>query len=321
MRTFRILLAVCSIASMFVIEACSSAKFASKMTATIDLKCNAVPSYSFNDLTRGLTIMTTTDVSDRNIVDVSEGNKTNRSYWENVNLVVDPSIRTFVNNSLTSYARQMGISVGRDPANDYTLRVNVKDFRFVFGADKSYRAIVELNYTLNDKDNKVLLQQSARGRYTTSEKNTIIAHALEKAYSEALGKIDWVGIASYLKINARPDQEQQRRVVGDGTTALEHTIIRWFIDSRPAGSDVSWRVVSSTPEVKNTNSTYVGTTPYETTEAFDIRGMTFENSGNIQIEVKCEKPGYLPQTKRFNLRQAIEQKEISAKFNLVKEEE
>ena len=46
--------------------------------------------------------------------------------------------------------------------------------------------------------------------------------------------------------------------------------------------------------------------------------MKFENSGNIQIEITCDKPGYLSQKRRFNLRQVIEQKEISAKFNLVR---
>ncbi|MDE5550884.1 MAG: hypothetical protein K2I99_05980, partial [Bacteroidaceae bacterium] len=86
------------------------------------------------------------------------------------------------------------------------------------------------------------------------------------------------------------------------------------------GADVSWRVVSSTPDVANTNSNFVGSTPYETTETFDIKGLTYNNSGNVQIEVSCEKPGYITQRKRFNLRQAIDQKEISAKFNLVKED-
>lgn len=118
----------------------------------------------------------------------------------------------------------------------------------------------------------------------------------------------------------RPDLERNSRVVGDGNTALEHTIIRWYIISSPMGADVSWRVISSTPDVKNTNASYVGTTPYETTEAFDIRGLRYQNSGDVQIEITCEKLGYLPQRRRFNVRQAIDQKEISAKFNLVREE-
>ena len=114
--------------------------------------------------------------------------------------------------------------------------------------------------------------------------------------------------------------EGNKKVTGEGNTALESTIIRWYIDSSPKGADVSTRVVSSTSDVKNTNQNYVGSTPYETTEAFDIKGLTFNNSGDVQIEVTCEKAGYITQKKRFNLRQAIEQKEISTKFNLVKDE-
>ena len=45
------------------------------------------------------------------------------------------------------------------------------------------------------------------------------------------------------------------------------------------------------------------------------------NAGNVQIEVSVEKDGYVTQKKRFNLEQVIDQKEISTKFNLVKEEE
>lgn len=148
----------------------------------------------------------------------------------------------------------------------------------------------------------------------------LVSEALDKAYSKALADMDWNGIAGYLQVHRRANQEAQRKVQGDGNTALEHTVIRWFIASTPSGADVSWRVISSTPDVKNTNLTYVGTTPYETTEPFDIRGLNLENSGNVQIEITCEKSGYLVQKKRFNLRQAIEQREISAKFNLVKDE-
>ena len=96
-------------------------------------------------------------------------------------------------------------------------------------------------------------------------------------------------------------------------------MIRWYIDSAPKGADVSFRIVSSTPDVKNTNSNYVGSTPYETTETFDVKGLTYNNSGNVQVEVVCEKAGYITQKKRFNLRQVIDQKEISTKFNLIKE--
>lgn len=101
---------------------------------------------------------------------------------------------------------------------------------------------------------------------------------------------------------------------------IEHSVIRWYITSKPLGADVNWRVVSSTPDVKNTNSNYLGSTPYESTESMDIKGLKKNNAGNVQIEVSCEKDGYITQKKRFNLEQVLDQKEISTKFNLVKEE-
>ena len=82
---------------------------------------------------------------------------------------------------------------------------------------------------------------------------------------------------------------------------------------------MSWRIVSSTSGVANTNANYIGSTPFESTESFDINGLNRANSGNVQIEITCEKRGYITQKKRFNLRQVIDQKEISAKFNLIKE--
>ena len=126
-------------------------------------------------------------------------------------------------------------------------------------------------------------------------------------------------------INMRPKNNQQaeeskERVSRDaaGKTDLEKTIIRWYFDSEPRGARVFWRVVSSVPdEVKNTNELYLGTTPYEDTRSFNILGLTYENSRNVQIEVKLVRPGYIDQVKRFNVRQAIDQQEISSFFDMV----
>jgi len=74
-------------------------------------------------------------------------------------------------------------------------------------------------------------------------------------------------------------------------------------------------------EVKNTNETYLMTTSYEETRSFNILGLTYENSRDVVIEVKISKRGYEDQVKRFNVRQAIDQQEISGFFDLVKQEE
>lgn len=103
-----------------------------------------------------------------------------------------------------------------------------------------------------------------------------------------------------------------------GTTDMEKAIIRWYIDSEPRGARISWRVISNVPaEVKNTNETYMTTTPLEETRSLNILGLTYENSNSVTIEVKIEKRGYETQVKRYNVRMALDQQEISSFFELV----
>jgi hypothetical protein len=106
-----------------------------------------------------------------------------------------------------------------------------------------------------------------------------------------------------------------------GGTALERAIIRWQFDSEPRGTRISWRIISSIPDiVKNTNETYLTTTPYEETRAFNILGLTYENSRDVVIEIKASRSEYYDQVKRYNIRQAIDQQEISGFFDMVKRE-
>lgn len=107
-----------------------------------------------------------------------------------------------------------------------------------------------------------------------------------------------------------------------GGTTLERTIIRWYFESQPQGARIFWRVISSVPDqVKNTNELWLGNTPFEETRSFNIQGLTYENSRDVQIEIKVRRAGYLDQTKRFNVRQAIDQQEISSFFDMIKAEE
>lgn len=101
---------------------------------------------------------------------------------------------------------------------------------------------------------------------------------------------------------------------------LDNAIVRWDVQSRPQGADIFWRVISKTPNVKSTNNKYLMTTPYEATKALDIKGLTYQTSGNVRIILRCEKDGYLPQEKEFDVRMVLDQEEISAFFRLVKEE-
>ena len=155
----------------------------------------------------------------------------------------------------------------------------------------------------------------------SSGKNMMnVPNGLNEQYTLALEQINWVQIASFLKVEKLAKNEPKKQVDGMGNTALENTIIRWDIQSRPQGADIFWRVVSKTPDVKSTNNKYLTTTPYEATKALDIRGLSYQNSGNVRIILRCEKDGYMSQEKEYDVRMVLDQEEISAFFRLVKEE-
>lgn len=235
-----------------------------------------------------------------------------------------PDVKSFVSESVRHYMRTMGFNLDADVNTDYMLSITIKEYNLNYLSGLGWSSAVALEASIYDHNRQLVYPNVlAIGRANiagSSNDHAIATQCINLAYANALEDIDWDRIAFFLKKASNPALEGNKNVAGEGNTALENTIIRWYIDSSPKGADVSTRVVSSTSQVKNTNQNYVGSTPYETTEAFDIKGLTFNNSGDVQIEVTCEKTGYITQKKRFNLRQAIEQKEISTKFNLVKEE-
>lgn len=237
---------------------------------------------------------------------------------------VYPDVMSFVNESMKRYMRTMGFNLDADIATDYMLAVSLKEFNVNYLSGIGWSGIVNMEIEVYDNNRQLVYPNvSIVGRSNRpgsgDDYNTATA-VINTAYVNALEDIDWDRIAFFLNRASSPALEGNKQVQGSGNTALENYVIRWYIDSSPKGADVTWRVVSSTPDVKNTNMNYVGSTPYESTETFDIKGLTFNNSGDVQIEVSCEKTGYITQKKRFNLRQVIEQKEISTKFNLIKEE-
>ena len=237
---------------------------------------------------------------------------------------VAPDVYSFVSESTRRYMRALGFNLDADVATDYMMTVSINECNVSYLSGIGWAAVAELGIEVYDHNRKLVYPNvAAVGRYNmqgSAYDFNLASAVLNKAYFNALSDVDWDRIAFFLKKQSSPKLEANKQVAGDGNTALESTVIRWYLDSSPKGADVSMRVVSSTPEVKNTNQNYVGTTPYETTEVFDVKGLTYNNSGNVQIEVTCEKAGYITQKKRFNLRQAIDQKEISTKFNLIKEE-
>lgn len=123
------------------------------------------------------------------------------------------------------------------------------------------------------------------------------------------------------QILKEPIEQQTVLREAPGQTDMEKTIVRWFFDSDPRGARIFYRVISNVPDqVKNTNETYMTTTPLEETKSFNILGLTYDNSRDVTIEIKVSKRGYEDQVKRFNVRQALDQQEISSFFELVPKE-
>lgn len=284
----------------------------------LDLLSEGEPN-KFVDLDYGIRVNVKDSRSKSNILNIYDASVTSVP-----KTTLYPDVKSFVSESMRRYMRTMGFDLDADISTDYYLSVNIKEYNVSFLSGVGWSGLVQIGIEIHDSNSKLVYPNiTAVGRYSAngSSKNSVLASkAINEAFVKAMEDIDWERIAYFLKKSDNPASEKNKKVTGDGNTALESTIIRWFIESSPRGADVYTRVVSSTSEVKNTNQNYVGTTPYETTESFDIKGLTFNNSGNVQIEVICEKSGYITQKKRFNLRQAIEQKEISTKFNLIKEE-
>jgi len=237
---------------------------------------------------------------------------------------VYPEVSSFVNESLRNYMRTMGFRLDSDISSDYMMSVSLKTFNvsWLDGIGWSGNVIMDVS-VFNHDNRQVYPTVTVTGRFSVQGSGSdyaIASQAMNRAYANALADIDWDRIAYLLHRSKSAENERDKAVHGEGNTALEHTILSWEVTSRPAGADVYWRVISSTPDVKNTNKNYKGTTPYEATESFDIKGLTYNNSGDVQIEITCEKTGYLTQRKVFNLRAAIDQKSINAHFSLVKDE-
>ena len=256
--------------------------------------------------------------ADMSILNKYDG--TTNSVRPNINTY--PDIRSFVSESIKKYMQTMGFVMDADVNTDYMLHIEITQFQVSYLSGTGWIATICLDMMIYDANRaQVYPRTTVTGRHAINNPQlATTTDVINTAYTNALENIDWDRVAYFLRRSKSAAEEKNKQVTGEGNTALEHTVIRWYIDSSPRGADVLWRVVSSTSDVKNTNQVYLGTTPYESTETFDIKGLTFNNSGDIQIEISCEKVGYLTQKRRFNLRQVIEQKEISTKLNLIKEE-
>lgn len=238
---------------------------------------------------------------------------------------VNPEIISFVSESSRRYMRTMGFNLDADVATDYMMQIDLTDFNVNWLSGVGWSATVKMDIEVYDQNrNLVYPSVVVTGRanqYSSSTDFTTANNVLNTAYANALEDIDWDRIAFFLNRASSPKEEATKTVKGEGNTALEHLVIHWNVNSRPQGADVYWRVISQTPEVKNQNYKYLETTPYESTETLNIKGLTYNNAGNVQIEIKCEKNGYYSRTKKYSVLSIIDDSDVSYMFNLVKEEE
>lgn len=237
----------------------------------------------------------------------------------------NPSIASFVPESVRRYMRTMGFNLDADVATDYLMQLDIKEFHvdYLSGIGWNGTVIMDLkvfdhNRTLVYPSVEVAGRASVNGGSMSDEAANL---ALNKAYANALADVDWDRIAYFLHRASSPKQEANKKVEGEGNTALEHLVVHWNVNSRPQGADVFWRVISQTPEVKNQNYKYLETTPYEGSETINIKGLTYNNAGNVQIEIKVEKKGYYSQTKKLDILSLIDDNDVSYMFKLVPEDE
>lgn len=238
---------------------------------------------------------------------------------------VNPAIGSFVPESMRRYMRTMGFNLDADPVTDYLMDVTLSEFHVDYLSGLGWNGTVMMNIRVYDHNHtlvypsvEIIGRFNAQGSpYSLNAANEV----MNQAYTAALEDIDWDRIAFFLHRSSSPKQEANKQVTGEGNTALEHLAVHWNINSRPQGADVYWRIISKTPDVKNQNYKYCETTPYETSETLNIKGLTYNNAGNVQIEVKCEKEGYYSQTKKYDILSIIDEGEVSYMFRLVKEEE
>ena len=234
---------------------------------------------------------------------------------------VNPGIMSFIPESARRYMRTMGFNLDADIATDYLMQLNVKEFHVDYLSGIGWSGTVIMSVEVRDHNRTLVypnVEVSGRATVNGSASSLLSANtAINKAYANALEDVDWDRIAFFLHRASSPKQEASKKVQGEGNTALEHLVIHWNVNSRPQGADVYWRVISQTPEVKNQNFKYLEATPYEGTETLNIKGLTYNNSGLVQIEVKVEKTGYYSQTKKYDVRSLIDENDVSYMFRLV----
>ena len=314
------------VAAMLFVTSCSSSRKVAKtpqqpVEQTINLALETMPQADkYANLEYGIRLNVQDSRADKRLIHVYDAATTSKPI-----INAYPAIDSFVPESMRRYMRSMGFNMDADVATDYMLQVSLKEFHTDWLSGIGWNGTVIMEIKIYDH-NRTLVYPATEvaGRasiYGSAQSASLAQQAINAAYSNALADIDWDRVAFFLHRANDPRKEGNKKVEGEGNTALEHLVLHWNINSRPQGADVEWRVISKTPEVKNQNYKYLEATPYEGSEALDIKGLTFNNSSLVQIEIKVSKKGYYSQTKKYDIRSLIDDNDVSGMFRLVPEEE
>lgn len=205
----------------------------------------------FPNLDKSLELIIASNVSNQEIYDDSGfSNLTSnvRKILPNYEpYIFSPSVRTFAEEATQRYLQCMQFNV--ESCGDYLLSIDIKEFKLIQLDKSNMECKIKLLYKLNDATGQSVIPTRTVSSQERIGNNEDIGVVMGQVYANALDKINWSDIARYLKISDNPKEVENAMVTGAGDTSLEHTIIRWFIASSPQGADVTWRVVSSTPDV------------------------------------------------------------------------
>ena len=289
-----------------------------RMTINLALTGNPVAD-KYANLEYGIRLNTQDSRADKQLIQIYDAATTSKPI-----VTVNPEVTSFVPESMRRYMRTMGFNMDADVATDYLMQVSIKEFHTDWLSGIGWNGTVIMDVKIYDHNRTVVYPTTeVAGRasiYGSAQSASYAQQAINQAYANALADIDWDRVAYFLHRAKDPKQEANKKVSGEGNTALEHLTVHWNVNSRPQGADVFWRVISQTPDVKNQNYKYLETTPYEGSETINIKGLTYNNAGNVQIEIKCEKKGYYSQTKKLDILSLIDDNDVSYMFKLVPED-
>ncbi len=204
---------------------------------TINLALTAeAPANKYVNLNYGIRLYTKDGRSNTKVLQKYDASAT---YLPQV--ITNPEVMPFVSESVRRYMRTMGFNLDVDISTDYMLTMVLKEFNVSYLSGIGWSATVQFNVEAADKNRTLVypnvLVAGRANRYGSANDFSLASQTLNEAYANALRDMDWDRIAFFLKKASSPELEANKQVDGDGNTALESTVIRWFVESSPRGAE------------------------------------------------------------------------------------